>query len=169
VITKIDPGATLRHVLQHVRAATLSAFAHQDLPFDEIVAGLRPERVSNYAPLHQVLFNVLNVQLRPLELPGVVAERPSPAGRIAAKFDLHVAIDLTRDGLSGALEFDRDLFERSTIERLVADYRAVVAHLLGAPEQLVSNLTLMSAAQTRLRDAFLTDLKETEEDQHVRR
>jgi amino acid adenylation domain-containing protein len=155
VITRLQPAATLRAILQHVRAATLAAFAHQDLPFDDIVARLQPERLSNYAPLHQVLFNVLNVPLRPLALPGIALDRPSLAGRVAAKFDLYVALDLTEDGLSGSIEFDRDLFDRATIAQLASDYGHILARLLAEPERRVADLSLMTAMQAQLRDAFM--------------
>ncbi|HSF38309.1 MAG TPA: amino acid adenylation domain-containing protein, partial [Thermoanaerobaculia bacterium] len=101
-------------LLARVRAATLSAFSGQDLPFDKLVEELAPERSLSHAPLVQVTFALQNAPLGPLALPGLSLE-PLPFDRGIAQFDLSLTLAEEGGELRGDLEYSADLFDRATV------------------------------------------------------
>src|SRR5205814_5135824 len=80
-----NPSAS--EFLVRMREVCLDAFAHQDLPFDQLVDQLRPERDLSRNPVFQVMFALQNVPLPPLELPGLALD-PIEVDHAAAQFDL---------------------------------------------------------------------------------
>ena len=99
----------------------LSAYAHSDLPFERLVAELRPQRDLSRTPIFQAMFNLQNSPLPELEIPG--GSRPAAAvDRGAAQFDLTLLVSETEDGLDAELEYNSDLFDRGTIERLATSF-----------------------------------------------
>ncbi len=133
-------------LLDRVRETTLSAWAHQEVPFERLVEELAPERDLSRSPLVQVLFVLQNAPLDPLELPGLELEAaPVPAG--TAKFDLTCTLVETTRGLEGSLEYSRDLYDGTTVERLAAHFTRLLAAAVAAPRQRLSELPLLSAAE----------------------
>jgi non-ribosomal peptide synthetase component F len=154
VVTRFDGEPTCREVLARVRAATLDALDHQDLPFEEFVRRARPERQGSHTPLHRVLFNVLNVPDTRLELPGVRAEIAAPAARDTTLFDLNWAFADDGERVTGLLEYDRELFDPSTADRMVADYLQVLEAFVDTPDRPLATLNLMTSTQESLALAF---------------
>ncbi len=135
-----------RVLARRARAASLEAYAHQDLPFDRLVEDLAPRRERGRNPLFQVML-ALNDVPSPglLELPGVAVEgSTSPA---EAKFDLTLFLAESAGGFAGHLEINRDLFEPATGDRLVGHFLTLLAGAVGAPETRLSALPLLSPAE----------------------
>ncbi|MEA2695571.1 MAG: hypothetical protein QOJ16_4958, partial [Acidobacteriota bacterium] len=145
VDTSGDPS--FGELLERVRAATLGAYAHQDLPFERLVEELAPERSLAHAPLFQVMLNLNNAPLVRLTLPGLELEPVEvDAGR--GKFDLTLTLAPRADDLYGSLRYSRDLFEPVTIKRLLAQLeRLVVAAVPALPAPGITTLPLLSAAE----------------------
>ncbi|HEX5760628.1 MAG TPA: non-ribosomal peptide synthase/polyketide synthase [Thermoanaerobaculia bacterium] len=144
-----DPRGT--DLLARVREAALAAWAHQDLPFEKLVEELAPRRHLGRAPLFQVFMVLQNAPLSPPRLPGL-AVRPVPpaeAEETAVKFDLALAFAASEDGLTLEAEYSRDIFEGASVARLVKHLETLLAGLAAAPELRVSELPLLSAAETR--------------------
>ena len=130
-----DPG--FRELLGRVRETTLSAFAHQDVPFEKLVEELAPSRSMARHPLFQVILTMTDTLDAVLDLPGVRTGGTS-AGRSAdasaAKFDLDVLVgeefdaDGTPAGVRGSVTAAADLFEAETIETLSAAWVRVLEH-----------------------------------------
>ncbi|HEX3531511.1 MAG TPA: non-ribosomal peptide synthase/polyketide synthase, partial [Thermoanaerobaculia bacterium] len=140
-----DP-AFVEHLGQ-VRKEALTAYAHQDLPFEKLVEELAPERSLAHTPLFQVLFVLQNAPLGPLELPGVTLA-PLPLRSSVAKFDLAVSLTET-SGLAGFVEYDAALFDGSTIERLALRLEALLRSAVEHPQRRLSDLALLSSAEMR--------------------
>ena len=105
--------------LHQTRDRLLSAFAHQDVPFEQVVDYLDPPRDFSRSPLFQVMFAWQNAPLPELQLSGLVLT-PIMESMQSAKFDLTLSLGQTTDGqIHGALEYNSDLFEVSTIERML--------------------------------------------------
>ncbi|HYU36207.1 MAG TPA: alpha/beta fold hydrolase, partial [Thermoanaerobaculia bacterium] len=105
-----------RQLLGQVRETTLSAFAHQDLPFEKLVEELAPARDPSRTPFFQVFFNLVNLEAPALDLPGL-ALTPAPEAETAlAKFDLTLYATETPGGLLFDLLYSADLFDRDRIE-----------------------------------------------------
>ncbi|MEO0424781.1 MAG: amino acid adenylation domain-containing protein, partial [Pseudomonadota bacterium] len=133
---------TFRELVQRVRQVALSAYAHQDLPFEELVEALPVTRDLSANPLFQVLFTLRNTPSSPRAVDGLTFE-PVDAPAAAAKFDLTVQLEEAPDGgLLGSFEYATDLFDEET----VADWQAGFVHLLTAlardPNQRLGEMPL---------------------------
>jgi len=135
---------TFREMLAQVRQTTLDAYAHQDLPFEQLVAALQPERNLSTTPFFQVMLVLQNVPQRTPELHGLKLE-PWPLQETTAKFDLTLYCIEHTQGLEIRLEYNTDLFDAATIERLVGHLQTVLNVMSEDPEQFIANFPLLSA------------------------
>jgi len=138
-----DP--TFRELLARVRRTALDAFANQDVSFDRLVREVAQRSDRSHAPLAQVLFNVTNAPMHGIELEGVSWE-PAVLDRGGAQFELSFTID-TELTHSLTVEYNTDLFERDTIERLADQYLALLESAASAPETRLSRLAILPATQ----------------------
>ncbi|HVR96134.1 MAG TPA: amino acid adenylation domain-containing protein, partial [Thermoanaerobaculia bacterium] len=152
-----DPSAA--ELLARVREVVLAALTRQDVPFEMLVERLDPERDPDRTPLFQVLFAMAELRLEALSLPGLVAE-PLPVDNRTAKFDLTLAIEDTGMGLRAGLEYDRDLFEAVTAERLRRGFETLLAGMVEEPRRRLSELPLLGAAE---RHQLLVEWNDTGE------
>ena len=105
------------------RETALGAYAHQDLPFEQLVEELQPERNLAMSPLFQVLLVLQNAPTSAVEIPGLRFE-PMPADTGLGELRPHPAPGAAGGGgLAGALEYDADLFDRATCARLFSQFR----------------------------------------------
>jgi len=153
---RIDLGAdpAFRETLARARAASLGAFAHQDLPFERLLEELRPERDLDRSPLFQMMLNLINVPEagRGLELPGVAAE-PVPLPPLEPKLDLTVYAE-ERDGcVELRFHYDAGLLGAAQVERLAAHLESLLAAAVADPELRLSALPLASEGSRRVRPA----------------
>jgi amino acid adenylation domain-containing protein len=144
--TDLTGDPTFRELLQRVRDTTLGAFSHQDLSFEQLVAELRPERSLSYNPIFQTAFALQNESGAALSLPGLQLS-PVKLGSITAKFDLLVSLCEVPAGLRVVVEYNTDLFEAATIERLMQHYQTLLTGVVANPLRRVSQLPLLSAAE----------------------
>ncbi|MGN4225245.1 non-ribosomal peptide synthetase, partial [Burkholderia gladioli] len=141
-------------LLARVKARVLDAQAHQDLPFEQVIEAVRPERSLSYSPLFQALLAWSNVDTRGLALDGL-ALAPLAAAHRAAKFDVSLVLD-ERDGcIAGELEYASALFDRATMQRHVGYLERVLRAMVAQPSGALSRIALLDAAeQHRLLDTW---------------
>ncbi|HSS47452.1 MAG TPA: amino acid adenylation domain-containing protein, partial [Thermoanaerobaculia bacterium] len=139
-----DPA--LADLLGRVRETTLSAYVHQEMPFERLVEELVPERDLSRPPLVQVVIALQNAPSERLELPGL-SLTASPIATGTAKFELTCTLTETEGGLAGTLGYSLDLFESSTIERLAGHFVRLLAGAVDTPRRRLSELPLLSAAE----------------------
>ncbi|MFL5356299.1 amino acid adenylation domain-containing protein [Archangium sp.] len=138
---------SFRELLGRVREACLGAYAHQDLPFEQLVDALQPVRDLSRSPLFQVMF-VYQTELKSMSLPGVsVDEFAFQAGM--AKFDLTLFVRETPNGLLSLWEYNTDLYDEATVERMAAHYVRLLEGAVAQPEGKLSALPLMDEAERR--------------------
>ncbi|MBA2675111.1 non-ribosomal peptide synthetase, partial [Ramlibacter sp.] len=144
--TAVEAGASFTQLLAQVRGHALDAYAHQDMPFEQLVEALRPERHTSHTPLVQVTLALQNAQ-QALRLPGLdVAQVPTDA--TAAKFDLAVDIVPGDDGqLHGSIDYGTDLFARETIRRMACHFAVLLASAVAAPLKPLRTLPMLGAAE----------------------
>ncbi|MEU4427937.1 amino acid adenylation domain-containing protein [Actinoplanes sp. NPDC024001] len=167
--TDLAGDPEFRQVLTRVRDTTLGALAHQDVPFERLVEELAPSRSLARHPLFQVILTILNPVSAARagddtpQLPGIESAMLF-AGKQAAKFDLDVLVGETFDaagrpaGLYGAVTASADLFEVSTVERIVGWFAHVIDVVTRSPEIRLHAVQVMEPAE---RGRVLHDWNDT--------
>ncbi len=147
LVLRIDLGGdpSFRQLLERVRHLALDAYSHQDLPFEHLVERLQPERDLGTTPLFQVLFTVQEVGGRQamrfssgIEIEALDFEAP------IAKFDLSLFMVVGGPDTRGMLNYNADLFDDTTIDRLVSRFAAVCSELFDRPEAPLHQLKLLA-------------------------
>src|SRR5690242_354832 len=119
--TRVQATASFLELLSRVRESCLGAQLHQELPFEHLVDALRPERRLSHTPLFQVMFILQNTSIPAITLPDLTLKQVAVEGG-SAKFALTLEMEETRDGLSANIEYNSDLFEPATVDRLAHHY-----------------------------------------------
>ncbi|HEY0601559.1 MAG TPA: amino acid adenylation domain-containing protein, partial [Herpetosiphonaceae bacterium] len=150
---QLHDNPTFEALLQRVREMTLGAFAHQALPFDQVVEAVQPRRDLRYNPLFQVLFMFQNIPTPVIELPGLSVELLEVDSG-TSMLDMTFALMETEAGLSGVVEYNTDLFAPATIERLVGHYTRLLEQLTTNPAQPIASVPLLTGAEQQQLTAW---------------
>ncbi len=154
--TDLSGNPTSAELLGRVREVALSAFAHQDLPFELLVERLAPGRDLDGTPLFQVMLVVQNTPWPTVALPDLELTPAAVPGR-TAKFDLTLAL-VPEQGWHGELEYRRDLFDGATIERLLSHLVILLTALAEAPRRRLAELPWLAEPE---RAALLREWNDT--------
>ncbi|HIV69876.1 MAG TPA: amino acid adenylation domain-containing protein [Candidatus Aquabacterium excrementipullorum] len=148
---RLHSRMTLRELLAQAIDTARGAQDHQDLPFEQLVEALQPQRVLGQAPLFQVLHNHQRKDLRALaQLPGLAIE-PFELNERLAQFELTLdTVEHPGGGLSARFTYAAPLFEPATIARLGQHYQRLLAAFADAPDQALSDVPLMDTAEQAL-------------------
>jgi amino acid adenylation domain-containing protein len=142
----LSGNPSFQQLLSRVRQLTLEAYAHPDLPFEELVKALQPQRDLSHTPLFQVLFVLQNAPISEVELTGLTIS-PLPTQGAVAKFDLTLSLQNTASGLVGMWQYNADLFDAATIERMSGHFVTLLSGIITNPEQQISQLPLLSEVE----------------------
>ncbi|GCA76890.1 tyrocidine synthase 3 [Microcystis aeruginosa NIES-2520] len=145
--TDLSDNPSFSQLLTRVREVTMDAYAHQDLPFEMLVEALQPERDLSHTPLFQVAFVLQNTPKSEIAMTGLTVT-DLPPENTTAKFDLTLAMVNTDDGLKGVWEYNTDLFESSTIERLSGHFLNLLGGIVANPQARISQLPLLTESET---------------------
>ncbi len=145
---RFPEGLTYRELLAQVRETALGAFAHQDLPFEMLVEELQPERDMSHTPLFQAMFDLQKApperfQVGDLELQLMEVETGT------AKFDLLLVVQERKEGLQGIFEYNTDLFQEATIQRMAGHFRTLLEAITADPDQPIASLELLTPEERR--------------------
>src|SRR6185437_15194704 len=143
---------TFLGLLGRMREVTLQAYAHQDVPFEQLVEELNRERSLSHTPLFQVMFVLQNVPMEAVQLEGVQIaplryELRDEEG--VARFDLTLSLSESPSGLVGGLEYNTDLFDRTTVRRLLGHYERLLSGIVAEPQRRVTSYELLSEEERR--------------------
>ncbi|MEJ1929745.1 amino acid adenylation domain-containing protein [Nostoc sp. NIES-2111] len=144
--TDLSGNPSFKELLGRVRQRTLQAYAHADLPFDELVKALQPQRDLSYTPLFQVLFVLQNAPISEVELTGLTIS-PLPTQSTVAKFDLTLSLQNTASGLLSMWQYNADLFDAATIERMSGHFVTLLEGIIANPKEQISQLPLLSEVE----------------------
>ncbi|QZP19256.1 non-ribosomal peptide synthase/polyketide synthase [Pseudomonas sp. DR208] len=134
-------------LLVQVKQRALEAQAHQDLPFEQLVEALQPERSLSHNPLFQVMFNHQDrLRATPLQLPGLDLQALDWAGH-STQFDLNLETEESAAGLWASLTYATDLFDAATLDRLAEHWQNLLHAVVQDASQAVDELTMLSAPQ----------------------
>jgi acyl carrier protein len=168
--TYLGGNPTFRELLGRVREVTLGAYAYQDLPFDKLVEVLNPDRDLSRTPLFQVKLVLQNAAIPPVELSSLTLS-PLEVDRGTATLDLLLNVEDTEQGIIGVLEYNTDLFDVTSITRMLSHFETLLCTVVTQPQarlnQLVEILTDMDRQQqliqkSKRKEAYHQKLKKVQ-------
>ncbi|MEH2536066.1 amino acid adenylation domain-containing protein, partial [Bradyrhizobium sp. AZCC 1614] len=139
---------SFRDLLRQVRTTALDAYAHQDLPFEKLVEALQPDRDVARHPLVQVMFALQPAPFEALALPGLKLT-PMAAENAQTKFDLTLHVYDTKSSLDVSIEYAAELFDHSTIDRLIGHLIRLLDQVVSDPDRRLSEITLLDESERR--------------------
>src|SRR5689334_703632 len=152
LVLRTDLGGepSFRELLKRVRKVTLEAYEHQDLPFEKLVEELQPERHLNHSPLFQVLFSLQNNPTPTSSGEGSKAslkdlENTPKLG--TSKFDLALFTEEAEHTILVGLEYNTDLFEAGTIDRMASHFQTLLTSIIANPDERISSLEMLRLAE----------------------
>jgi amino acid adenylation domain-containing protein len=146
----LSGNPTFQSFLAQVREETLNAYAHQDMPFEKLVEELQPERSLSYMPLFQLTFILQNAPSGGEQVLQDLSFSEVDFNVAAAKYDLSFFITQTDDHLFGFVVYNSDLFDASTIKRLLRHYQILLEGIVANRQQRIAELPLLTEEEQRL-------------------
>src|SRR5205085_9757221 len=144
--TELGGRPSVEEMLRRVREVTLGAYGHQEVPFEKVVEAMNPERSLQYSPLFQVSFTLQNAPMQEIKIPGLTfsIERVETE---TAKLEITVSVVESEEGLGVGVEYNTDLYDEGTMERLVGHYRQLLHGAVAHPERSIRDLEMLSARE----------------------
>ncbi len=149
--TRLSEDLTFEELLQQVKETALEAYEHQDVPFEKLLEELRVERDLSWTPLFQVFFNMLNPGMggiASLQLSGLEVE-PLSVSEVESKFDLTVYLSEREQRIHLSWEYNTDLFDEGTVQRLAKHFEVLLNNVLVDPDRPLSELSLLTPEERR--------------------
>lgn len=137
--SRLSDNLTLEELMRQVREVTLGAYAHQDLPFEKVVAELQPERNLSHMPLFQVWFVLQNNPMPPLELSGLTLDLEEINSK-TVRYDLKLDLSETQEGIKGIFEYKTDLFDAMTILEMKQKLEILLSLITDKSDLKISHL-----------------------------
>ncbi|HKV40343.1 MAG TPA: condensation domain-containing protein, partial [Blastocatellia bacterium] len=144
--TNVDRNSRVSELLSRVRDVTLGALAHKRLPFEKLVERLNPSRSLSTSPVFQVWFDLLKSPPGDIELPDL-SFTAFGIETNASQYELMLELAHAAAGLKGCLDWNTDLFDRQTIERMADHYLMLLEDLCANPGKRIFELEMFSAAE----------------------
>ncbi|HEX9940303.1 MAG TPA: amino acid adenylation domain-containing protein, partial [Longimicrobium sp.] len=142
----LSGNPSFRALVARVRETVLGAYEHQEVPFERVVAELQPERSLSRSTLFQVMFQ-LDDAGGPAPASRGLRVRDLGEEREGTKFDLTLVLAAHARGISGALQYSTDLFERGTARRMAEHLERLLEQAAADPDRRLSRLELMGRAE----------------------
>jgi amino acid adenylation domain-containing protein len=158
--TQLTGNPTFLELLKRVKETALSAYANEEVPFEQLVQELRPDRSLSHSPLFQVLFSLRNTPNGNFRLADLKLE-PFGGDAETSKYDLSLYLEEDNSDIRGKLEYNTDLFDAATIERMLEHYSVLLKSAIDQPEEQLSKLEILSSVE---RKQLLVDWNNTARD-----
>lgn len=149
--TGLSGACTFRELVKRVGNVCLSAYSHQDLPFDKLVEELKPGRDLTRNPLFQVLFQLRNQPKETLQFLEVTSGE-FEFERTVARFDLSLDVTEIAGELRCVFGYNTDLFDASSIDDMQQHYKRVLEFVAAQPDRSIAEITLTAGACSAGRD-----------------
>jgi len=151
-----DPS--FRELLGRVREVAVGAYAHQDLPFEKLLAELEPQRDLSRTPLFQVFFNLLSFPIPDAHLPGLTVEGLDAPAEPQSKFDMTFYLVEQEGGVRIDLVYNAGLFDAARMEEALAQYRLLLEQAVEDPDARIGSYSLVTDAARSVLPDPLEDL-----------
>ncbi|MEB0259440.1 amino acid adenylation domain-containing protein [Undibacterium sp. 5I1] len=152
---RFDEDLSVVQLLEQVKSTSLDAYAHQELPFEQVVEAVNPPRSLAHSPLFQSMLTWNNIPAgAALPLSGLIIEA-MPGKRNTVHFDLSLTLGDDGDIIDGTLDYASALFDQDTAQRIASHFQTLLAAMVTDPQQRISTLPLLNAYQRHeLLDSF---------------
>ncbi len=157
--TDLSKRPRVGELLERVKSQSLGAQQHQDIPFEQVVEIVQPERSLAHGPLFQVMFAWQNAPRGALDLVGLKAVGLEMASHRVARFDLTMSLWEVDERIAGGVEYATALFEKATIIRYMEYWRRMLQGMVSGSEQMVDCLELLSLGE---RNQLVHDWNQTD-------
>ena len=137
---------SIKHFLQNVKRVFVEAMNHQEIPFEKLVDELKIERSLSHTPLFQVMFVFNNSPVSNIQLPGLTIQ-PKALDLGTSKFDLNLVITKRNERIRGVLEYDTDLFSKTTVLRMIEHFKNTLSIIKTNLAQPISEIQLISDSE----------------------
>ncbi|TKH92117.1 condensation domain-containing protein, partial [Bacillus cereus] len=155
--TPINGNMKFRELLANIREESLESYSHQDFPFEKLVEVLQPNRDMSTSPIFQVMFVLQNASMKNLEMSGIKIEQLEIHSG-TSKFDLTLSMMEEETILSGSIEYNTELFNQDTIEKMIEHFTLLLEGIVENPNQCLSELPLLTDHEQQM----LLEWNETE-------
>ncbi len=162
--TRLDGEASFAELLQRVSRTSVDALAHQEIPFDRVVAEVAAPREPGLSPLFQVLFVLNNQPRQAIAGPGGLGVRAEPIASRAARFDLSLIVDEQDYGFALEWSYRSDIFDRSTIALMADRYEAVLQRALDDPQAAVAAIDMLTDTEKQAKATEMLKRQESRAD-----
>ncbi|MEM1254707.1 MAG: amino acid adenylation domain-containing protein [Cyanobacteria bacterium P01_H01_bin.21] len=158
--TQLQGKDSFHQLLQQIKTTVVDANAHQNLPFEQLIDAMQPQRSPSYAPLIQV---VLTVQAAPMErlICGDLVLEPEALDTGTSQFDLTLQLFETKEGLQGSFEYNTDLFKAATIHRMASHLQMILETIVLKPHSTIADIPLLTVDE---RETILQQWNQTQVD-----
>ncbi|MEM7595095.1 MAG: amino acid adenylation domain-containing protein, partial [Cyanobacteria bacterium P01_A01_bin.83] len=133
-------------LLSRVRDTALGAYEHRDVPFEQLVEILQPERSLSYSPLFQVAFAFQQAQAEQQQW-GELTLTPLKLASVTTKFDLTLFLEETDSGIEGRLEYNTDLFDATTMAQMVGHFQTLLEAIVTNPQERIAQLPMLTTTE----------------------
>ncbi len=146
---EVNGNVPFTELLQAVKATTLEAYEHQEVPFEKVVEAVVKERDASRSPLFQVMLVLQNtpdapkLQLGDLRLSGEAYEQTT------VKFELTFFINQTSRGLQGTVEYSTDLYTAETIDRMTVHFTQLLRSIVSTPHEKLGQLEMLTSKEQK--------------------
>jgi natural product biosynthesis luciferase-like monooxygenase protein/amino acid adenylation domain-containing protein len=145
---EVEGERSFKEVLKRVKEESIRAYGNEEVPFEKVVEILEVEREEGRHPLFQIMFMLQNAEDYSVTLPGVVIE-DLPVRSTAAKFDLTLMITEREQGMQARMEYDGDLYDGTTIQRMLKHFKTLLEGIISNPNCPVATLPLMTGPEQK--------------------
>ena len=157
---KGNAGETFQDRVAAMKETALDAYAHQDAPFEKIVEAVQPARMHGSQPLFRTMLTLQNAPLPELRLRGLTLRRLETESA-SSKFEITFSLEESERRLKGTVEYSTDLFNHSTIDRMIGHFQTLLEAVVSSPQAVVDEIDLMRPAE---RNQVLEGWNQTDRD-----
>lgn len=145
---RLRPGMTFAELLPQVRDTFLAGHEYQDLPFQQVVEELQPDRTTSRHPIFQSAFTYENAFVAGAGPRGLTAS-PVPIRITTAKFELTLQVAVAPEQADGYVSYQSDVYEAGTARLLAERFQRLLTAALAAPDAPLTRLPLLGVQEER--------------------
>jgi amino acid adenylation domain-containing protein len=147
--TDLSGNPSVGEFVERIKATALAGFAHQEVPFEQVVEALKPGRSLSHSPLIQVMFALQSLPAQELKVVPGLSMRLQDAARVGAQFDLTLAVQEIGGALKGRLVYASSLFDAATIKRWLKCLETILRGMVEDEDRAIESIPLLSSDERK--------------------